>query len=49
MGTEFRFKVDDKELRPEEISAMILTKLKEDAEVYLGLPQTFNLGITVTY
>lgn len=36
MGTEFRFKVDDKEYRPEEISAMILTKMKEDAESYLG-------------
>lgn len=36
MGTEFRFKVDDTEYRPEEISAMILTKMKEDAESYLG-------------
>ncbi|MEE9410073.1 MAG: molecular chaperone DnaK [Candidatus Heimdallarchaeota archaeon] len=36
MGTEYRFKVEDIEYRPEEISAMILTKLKEDAEGYLG-------------
>jgi len=36
MGTDFRFKVDDKEFHPEEISAMILSKLKEDAEAYLN-------------
>ena len=36
MGTEYRFKVEDIEYRPEEISAMILTKLKDDAEAYLG-------------
>ncbi len=36
MGTEYRFKVEDKEYRPEEISAMILTKLRDDAEAYLG-------------
>jgi len=36
MGTDYRFKVEDKEYRPEELSAMILTKLKEDAEAYLG-------------
>ncbi|MFW9852087.1 MAG: molecular chaperone DnaK [Candidatus Thorarchaeota archaeon] len=36
MGTKYNFKVEDKEYRPEEISALILTKLKEDAESYLG-------------
>ncbi|MHA1829822.1 MAG: molecular chaperone DnaK [Candidatus Heimdallarchaeaceae archaeon] len=36
MGTNYKFKVDGKEYRPEEISAIILSKLKEDAESYLG-------------
>lgn len=36
MGTDYRFSVDGKEYRPEEISAMILTKMVEDAEVFLG-------------
>lgn len=36
MGTEYRFSLEGKEYRPEEISAMILTKMVEDAEVYLG-------------
>ena len=36
MGTDYRVEIDDKKYSPQEISAMILQKLKTDAENYLG-------------
>jgi molecular chaperone DnaK len=38
MGQDYKVKIGDKEYSPQEISAMILTKMKRDAEAFLGEP-----------
>ncbi len=40
MGSDYKVSIDGKSYTPQEISAMILQKLKSDAEAYLGEPVT---------
>lgn len=40
MGTDYTVAIDNKKFTPQEISAMILQKMKSDAEAYLGQPIT---------
>ncbi|MFR4979412.1 MAG: Hsp70 family protein, partial [Butyricicoccus sp.] len=40
MGSDYRVDIEDKKYSPQEISAMVLQKLKADAEAYIGSPVT---------
>ncbi|MBR9683481.1 Hsp70 family protein, partial [Candidatus Woesearchaeota archaeon] len=46
MGTNEKIEIDGKEYSPEQVSAMVLQKLKRDAEAYLGQPVK-NAVVTV--
>lgn len=49
MGTDYKVDIDGKEYTPQEISAMILQKLKTDAEAYLGEKVTQAVITTPAY
>jgi molecular chaperone DnaK len=38
MGTNYKYKIGDKEFTPQELSAYLLQKIKQDAEMFLGEP-----------
>ena len=40
MGSDYRVQIEDKKFSPQEVSAMLLQKLKADAEAYIGSPVT---------